>query len=155
MLKPRLEMNGCVVVHAFNPNTWEAEASLVYRVTSRKLDVCFPPHLSHHHGFVTSTVIVGSTDINQEGAGPDLIFELEASLVYRASSRTARATQRNPVSGLKNKVKTNIFGASKGQRRVTFSISGPPDRVCPVLSFVPSSSFCSHGHFHQSISVCL
>jgi hypothetical protein len=29
------------------------------------------------------------------------ISELEASLVYRVSSRTARATQRNPVS--KNK----------------------------------------------------
>lgn len=29
------------------------------------------------------------------------IFELEASLVYKVSSRTARATQRNPV--LKNK----------------------------------------------------
>jgi hypothetical protein len=29
------------------------------------------------------------------------IFEFEASLVYRVSSRTARATQRNPV--LKNK----------------------------------------------------
>ena len=26
------------------------------------------------------------------------IFEFEASLVYRVSSRTARATQRNPVS---------------------------------------------------------
>ena len=27
------------------------------------------------------------------------LHELKASLVYRASSRTARATQRNPVSG--------------------------------------------------------
>jgi hypothetical protein len=26
------------------------------------------------------------------------IFEFEASLVYRVSSRTAKATQRNPVS---------------------------------------------------------
>jgi hypothetical protein len=33
------------------------------------------------------------------------IFEFEASLVYRVSSRTARATQRNPVS--KKKQKTN------------------------------------------------
>jgi hypothetical protein len=32
------------------------------------------------------------------------ISEFEASLVYRVSSRTARATQRNPV--LKNKNKT-------------------------------------------------
>ena len=33
------------------------------------------------------------------------ISEFEASLVYRMSSRTARATQRNPVS--KNKTKQN------------------------------------------------
>jgi hypothetical protein len=42
-----------VVVHAFNPSTWEAEAGE---------------------------------------------YEFEASLVYRVSSRTARAIQRNPVS---------------------------------------------------------
>jgi hypothetical protein len=35
------------------------------------------------------------------------ISEFEASLIYRVSSRTARATQRNPVSK-KNK-KTNIL----------------------------------------------
>jgi hypothetical protein len=29
--------------------------------------------------------------------------EFEASLVYRVSSRTARATQRNPISKTKNK----------------------------------------------------
>jgi hypothetical protein len=33
------------------------------------------------------------------------ISEFEASLVYRVSSRTARATQRNPVS--KNKKQNN------------------------------------------------
>jgi hypothetical protein len=33
------------------------------------------------------------------------ISEFKASLVYRVSSRTARATQRNPV--LKNKKQTN------------------------------------------------
>ena len=49
-----------VVVHAFNPSSWEAEAG-------------------------------GS-------------LEFAASLVYRVSSRTARATQRNPVSK-KNKTK--------------------------------------------------
>ena len=38
--------------------------------------------------------------------------ELEASLVYRASSRTAKATQRNPVSKTqKNKIQ-NIFSSS-------------------------------------------
>jgi hypothetical protein len=34
------------------------------------------------------------------------ISEFEASLVYRVSSRTARAIQRNPVSGKKKKKKT-------------------------------------------------
>ena len=29
---------------------------------------------------------------------PSISFEFEASLVYRVSSRSARATQRNPVS---------------------------------------------------------
>jgi hypothetical protein len=33
------------------------------------------------------------------------ISEFEASLVYRVSSRTARATQRNPVSEKKKKKK--------------------------------------------------
>jgi hypothetical protein len=39
------------------------------------------------------------------------ISELEASLVYRVSSRTARATQRNPVSKnqKKKKKKKNPF----------------------------------------------
>ena len=36
------------------------------------------------------------------------IFEFEASLVYRVSSRTARAIQRNPVSKNKNKKKTKM-----------------------------------------------
>jgi hypothetical protein len=35
------------------------------------------------------------------------ISEFEASLVYKVSSRTARAIQRNPVSKNKNKNKTN------------------------------------------------
>jgi hypothetical protein len=35
------------------------------------------------------------------------ISEFEASLVYRVSSRTARATQRNPVSKNKKQNKTN------------------------------------------------
>jgi hypothetical protein len=34
------------------------------------------------------------------------ISEFEASLVYRVSSRTARATQRNPVSKNQKKQKT-------------------------------------------------
>jgi hypothetical protein len=38
------------------------------------------------------------------------ISEFEASLVYRGSSRTARATQRNPVSEKKQKTKTKKEG---------------------------------------------
>jgi hypothetical protein len=34
------------------------------------------------------------------------VFEAEAILVYKVSSRTARATQRNPVSKNKKKKKT-------------------------------------------------
>jgi hypothetical protein len=33
------------------------------------------------------------------------VSEFKASLVYRVSSRTARATQRNPVSKIKKKKK--------------------------------------------------
>jgi hypothetical protein len=36
------------------------------------------------------------------------ISEFEASLVYRVSSRTVRATQRNPVSKNKTKNKKNL-----------------------------------------------
>ena len=35
------------------------------------------------------------------------IFEFEASLFYRVSSRTARATQRNPVSKKQKQTKNN------------------------------------------------
>jgi hypothetical protein len=35
------------------------------------------------------------------------ISEFEVSLVYRVSSRTARATQRNPVLKTKTKIKQN------------------------------------------------
>jgi hypothetical protein len=37
------------------------------------------------------------------------ISEFEASLVYKVSSRTAWATQRNPVSKNKNKTKQNFI----------------------------------------------
>jgi hypothetical protein len=59
-----------VVVHAFNPITWEAEAGK--------------------------------------------FLEFEASLVYKVSSRTARATQRNPVS--KNKTKQNKTKQNKTKK---------------------------------------
>jgi hypothetical protein len=37
------------------------------------------------------------------------ISEFEASLVYRVSSRTARATQRNPVSKNQKKKKSQLW----------------------------------------------
>jgi hypothetical protein len=37
------------------------------------------------------------------------ISEFEASLIYRVSSRTARATERNPVSKKPKKKKKNFF----------------------------------------------
>jgi hypothetical protein len=44
------------------------------------------------------------------------ISEFDASLVYRVSSRTGRATQRNPVSGKQKQRKRKKKGASeKGQ----------------------------------------
>jgi hypothetical protein len=43
------------------------------------------------------------------------ISEFEASLVYRVSSRTARATQRNPVS--KNKTKQNKTKQNKTKNK--------------------------------------
>ena len=42
------------------------------------------------------------------------ISEMEASLVYRVSSRTARAIQRNPVSGKKKKNPTICNPSSRG-----------------------------------------
>jgi hypothetical protein len=39
--------------------------------------------------------------------------EFEASLVYKVSSRTARAIQRNPVSRKKKKKKTFLKGGKK------------------------------------------
>jgi hypothetical protein len=46
----------------------------------------------------------GTRHESQHSGGRDRrVSELEASLVYRVSSRTARATQRNPVLMGKNK----------------------------------------------------
>jgi hypothetical protein len=48
------------------------------------------------------------------------ISEFEASLVYRVSSRTARATQRNPVSKNKqNKTKQNKTKQNKTKQNKT------------------------------------
>jgi hypothetical protein len=81
-----------VVVHAFNPSTWEAEAGR----------------------FLSSRP------------------ELEASLVYKVSSRTARAIQRKPVS--KNKTKQNKK-----------NIGGWRDGL-EVLSSIDSNHTVAHNH---------
>ena len=44
------------------------------------------------------------------------LSEFEASLVYRVSSRTSRAIQRNPVSKNKTKNKTNKKKNPKNQK---------------------------------------
>jgi hypothetical protein len=46
-------------------------------------------------------------------------LEFEASLVYRQSSRTARATQRNPVSTKQNKTKQNKTKQNKTKQNKT------------------------------------
>jgi hypothetical protein len=50
------------------------------------------------------------------------ISEFEASLVYKVRSRTARATQRNPVLKNKNK-QTNIPALWRQRLRLTMSES--------------------------------
>jgi hypothetical protein len=44
------------------------------------------------------------------------ISEFEASLVYRVSSRTARATQRNPVSEKQKQKQTNNNNNNKKKK---------------------------------------
>jgi hypothetical protein len=51
------------------------------------------------------------------------ISEFEASLVYRVSSRTARAIQRNPVKG-KTKTKTNNNNKTKQTNKKKNSKTG-------------------------------
>jgi hypothetical protein len=48
------------------------------------------------------------------------ISEFEASLVYRVSSRTARAIQRNPVS--KNKKKTKKKKKKKKRKKIKICV---------------------------------
>jgi hypothetical protein len=47
------------------------------------------------------------------------IFEFEANLVYRMSSRTARTTQRNPVLEKKKKDNTILFSSACPQVLIT------------------------------------
>ena len=63
------------------------------------------------------------------------ISEFKASLVYRVSFRTARATQRNPVS------KNNIKWARKMTQWLRALIALPE-----VLNSVPSNHMVAHNH---------
>jgi hypothetical protein len=56
---------------------------------------------------------------------------LEASLVYKVSSRTARATQRNPVEKPKKKKEKE---KEKKDKLVRFSGGGKGNRVLPSNS---------------------
>ena len=55
---------------------------------------------------VSRAVVVHACNPSTLGGRGRRISEFEASLVYRVSSRTARAIQRNPVSGKKKSKKT-------------------------------------------------
>ena len=93
------------------------------------------------------------------------ISEFEASLVYKGSSRTARAIQRNPVS--KNqKTKTgsgmtvhglgrNVFKASSEQPRLHSETLSQRKRKRPLSCKVcPKAAYCvAVTHGHQSASL--
>jgi hypothetical protein len=63
------------------------------------------------------------------------ISEFEASLVYKVSSRTARATQRNPVSKKQNKTKQN----QKTKIKQDFSFCSPR-----IFLFNPPDDFMKY-----------
>jgi hypothetical protein len=56
------------------------------------------------------------------------ISEFEASLVYRVNFRTARATQRNPVSGKQNKTKQNKTKQNKTKQNKQTNKRNPPQK---------------------------
>jgi hypothetical protein len=78
------------------------------------------------------------------------ISKFEASLVYRVSTRTARATQRNlKKPNQNNKTKTKTKKVQEKQRGTHYtmikkqaSISGSPDKV--KLRFLPTLSTRGH-----------
>jgi hypothetical protein len=58
---------------------------------------CSPCHWSD------ARILIQKEKLLHSGGRHRQISEFEASLVYKVNSRTARATQRNPVSKTKNK----------------------------------------------------
>jgi hypothetical protein len=72
------------------------------------------------------------------------ISEFEASLVYKVSSRTARTTQRNPVSKNKNKnQKTIVAGEMAWWLRASHALSEDPNSVSSLYTVAHS-----YLHFH-------
>jgi hypothetical protein len=109
----------------------EFEASLVYRVSSRsakatqrnpiskylKNPTLSYPIFSHIRVKICQNNLQTRYQSTKGGRGRQ-ISEFEASLVYRVSSRTARATQRNPVSEKKKKdIKEHALGWILGLER--------------------------------------
>jgi hypothetical protein len=70
---------------------YRLDIHVVQKHTSRQKSIYIKQHLKNNKP--------GGGGATQHLGGRDRqISELEASLVYRVSSRTARATQRNPIS---------------------------------------------------------
>jgi hypothetical protein len=72
------------------------------------------------------------------------ISEFKASLVYRVSSRTARAIQRNPVSKTQKKRKKERKKTEEARdwAQMLRSLASLPE----VLSSVPSNHMVAHNH---------
>jgi hypothetical protein len=66
------------------------------------------------------------------------ISEFEASLVYRVSSRTARATQRNPVSENKTKQNKTKQNKTMNKQKNTMSYLGMDASKHGCLSYITS-----------------
>jgi hypothetical protein len=76
--------------------------------------------------------------------------EFEASLVYRVNSRTARATQRNPVSKKKKKDLTEVLKVSTGvtdSAPFTWRIAWARRSETASVISLPVFSIFSHSFF--------
>ena len=92
-------------------------------------------------------------------------FSVEVSLVYRVSSRTARDTQRNPVSkkkGLRSQHYSATLGPDPGILQLLLAQSsiiagfhfpqellGPGPCPCRMWERAPYDQFCASPHFSQ------
>jgi hypothetical protein len=73
------------------------------------------------------------------------ISEFKASLVYRVSSRTARATQRNPVSRKKKKKKKK----NSSDNIVQFTVGGSTNEGATALTPVKKNK--KHNPWNSSV----